>query len=70
MRPSCALTVTLPLISRRSLAQQKHKRDFQSIVVSHKDTLYHRADSVIGIYRDAENNCSRVLSLDLDTFAA
>ena len=38
--------------------------------MSHKDTLYHRADSVIGIYRDAENNCSRVLSLDLDTFAA
>ena len=49
---------------------QKHKRDFQSIVVSHKDTLYHRADTMIGIYRDAEENCSKVLSLDLSKFRA
>ena len=49
---------------------QKHKGDFQSIVVSHKDTLFHRADTVIGIYRDADENCSKVLSLDLCNFQA
>lgn len=47
---------------------QKHKNNFQSIVVSHKDTLFHRADTVIGIYRDSDENCSRVLSLDLSNY--
>jgi structural maintenance of chromosome 1 len=30
---------------------QKHKHRFQSIVISLKDTFYHRADAIIGIYR-------------------
>ena len=49
---------------------QKHKSSFQSVVISLKDTFYHRADAIIGIYRDTEHNCSRVLSLSLSDFAS
>jgi structural maintenance of chromosome 1 len=47
---------------------QKHKNDFQSIVISLKDTFYHRADALVGIYRDTENQCSRVLTMDLTSY--
>lgn len=47
----------------------QHKTSFQSIVISLKDTFYHRADAVIGIYRDTEHGCSRVLSMDLSKYA-
>ena len=42
-----------------------HKNEFQSIVISLKDTFYHRADALVGIYRDTENQCSKVLTMDL-----
>ena len=37
-------------------------------VISHKDTMYQRADAVIGIYRDTESSCSRTLSLSLSPY--
>ena len=46
----------------------KHRDDFQSIVISLKDTFYHRADGLVGIYRDAEAQCSKTLTIDLERY--
>jgi structural maintenance of chromosome 1 len=44
-------------------------RPFQSIVISLKDTLYEKADALVGVYRDAAaEGSSRTLTLDLGTF--
>ncbi|TGZ71410.1 hypothetical protein CRM22_002661, partial [Opisthorchis felineus] len=42
----------------------------QIIVISLKEEFYSRADSLIGIYPDIENNClvSRVLSFDISKY--
>jgi structural maintenance of chromosome 1 len=42
--------------------------DLQCIVISLKDTFYEKAQSLVGIYRDQENNCSKTLSLDLSEY--
>jgi len=46
-----------------------NKRDFQAIVISLKDTFYEKADALVGIYRDTEQNCSRTLTLDLSKYS-
>ena len=38
---------------------------FQFIVISLKNSLYEKAESLVGIYRHAESRSSRVLTLDL-----
>ncbi|KAJ3677874.1 hypothetical protein LUZ60_001677 [Juncus effusus] len=38
---------------------------FQSIVISLKDSFYDKAESLVGVYRDADINCSRTLTFDL-----
>ncbi|XP_078182558.1 structural maintenance of chromosomes protein 1-like [Carex rostrata] len=38
---------------------------FQSIVISLKDTFYDKAEALVGVYRDADINCSRTLTFDL-----
>nr|CAD21530.1 putative chromosome segregation protein [Taenia solium] len=42
----------------------------QVIVISLKEEFYSRADSLVGIYPDTENNClvSRVLTFDLSKY--
>ena len=42
--------------------------DFQFIVISLKNTFFERAQGLVGIYRDAQANTSRVLTLNLDDF--
>ncbi|KAJ2158596.1 Structural maintenance of chromosomes protein 1 [Coemansia sp. RSA 552] len=42
----------------------------QFIVISLKQALYERAQSLVGIYRDQAQNSSRVLTLDLEQFSA
>ncbi|KAJ1730448.1 Structural maintenance of chromosomes protein 1 [Coemansia biformis] len=42
----------------------------QFIVISLKQALFERARSLVGIYRDQAQNSSRVLTLDLEGFAA
>ncbi|KAJ2706846.1 Structural maintenance of chromosomes protein 1 [Coemansia sp. IMI 203386] len=44
--------------------------DFQFIVISLKQALFERAQSLVGIYRDQPQNSSRVLTIDLEQFPA
>ena len=48
---------------------QWSKTDFQCIVISLKDTFYHRADSLVGIYRDQHDDCSHLVTVDLSKYA-
>jgi len=43
--------------------------DFQFIVISLKNSLYEKAKSLVGIYRDQQSKGSRVLSLNLEQYA-
>ncbi|KAJ1964232.1 Structural maintenance of chromosomes protein 1 [Dipsacomyces acuminosporus] len=43
---------------------------FQFIVISLKQALFERAQSLVGIYRDQVQNSSQVLTVDLDQFPA
>eukprot|EP00298_Acanthocystis_sp_HF-20_P017230 c21701_g2_i4.p1 GENE.c21701_g2_i4~~c21701_g2_i4.p1 ORF type:complete len:757 (+),score=325.34 c21701_g2_i4:849-3119(+) len=42
--------------------------ELQCIVISLKDSFYDKAQSLVGIYRDQQNNCSKTLSLDLTDY--
>lgn len=44
------------------------KDSFQSIVISLKDTLYSRADCLIGIAKDHINGHSEIFTLDLEKY--
>ncbi|KAJ1841768.1 Structural maintenance of chromosomes protein 1 [Coemansia sp. RSA 486] len=44
--------------------------DFQFIVISLKQALFERAQSLVGIYRDQPQNSSQVLTIDLEQFPA
>ncbi|CAO2202194.1 unnamed protein product [Urochloa humidicola] len=41
---------------------------FQSIVISLKDNFYHKAEALIGVYRDSSLSCSRTLTFDMTKF--
>jgi structural maintenance of chromosome 1 len=43
--------------------------NFQFIVISLKNNLFERSDSLVGIYRDQEVNSSKILTLDLREYA-
>ena len=46
---------------------QKNASDrFQFIVISLKNTLYERAEGLVGIYKDQDINSSRTLTLKLE----
>ncbi|KAI9499732.1 RecF/RecN/SMC [Zychaea mexicana] len=48
---------------------REHANDaFQFIVISLKNTLYEKAESLVGIYRDQAINSSKTLSLMLDNY--
>lgn len=48
----------------------KHRgANFQFIVISLKNNLFERSDSLVGIYRDQEVNSSKILTLDLREYA-
>ncbi|KAG0691154.1 Structural maintenance of chromosomes protein 1 [Pichia californica] len=48
----------------------KHRGpNFQFIVISLKNNLFERSDSLVGIYRDQEINSSKILTLDLREYA-
>eukprot|EP00040_Diaphanoeca_grandis_P035198 m.220674 g.220674 ORF g.220674 m.220674 type:complete len:1237 (-) comp33325_c2_seq1:161-3871(-) len=42
--------------------------NFQCIVISLKDTFYENADSLVGIYRDKQDDCSHCVTLDLSKY--
>jgi structural maintenance of chromosome 1 len=41
----------------------------QFIQISHKSLLYERAEALVGVYRDRDDESSRVLTLDLTAYA-
>ncbi|KAJ2316239.1 Structural maintenance of chromosomes protein 1 [Coemansia sp. RSA 2681] len=43
---------------------------FQFIVISLKQALFERAQSLVGIYRDQQENSSRILTVDLEQYSA
>ncbi|KAJ2910478.1 Structural maintenance of chromosomes protein 1 [Coemansia aciculifera] len=43
---------------------------FQFIVISLKQALFERAQSLVGIYRDQQENSSRILTVDLEQYPA
>ena len=46
----------------------KQKADFQCIVISLKEALFTRSDSLVGVYKDRANDTSRTLSLGLNEY--
>ncbi|CAI9278220.1 unnamed protein product [Lactuca saligna] len=40
----------------------------QSVVISLKDTFYHKAEAMVGVYKDFQTGCSRTLTFDLTKF--
>jgi structural maintenance of chromosome 1 len=43
---------------------------FQIIQISQKDSIYNKAEVLVGVYRDSERGCSRTLSFDLTKYRA
>jgi len=43
--------------------------EFQCLVISLKDSFYHKSDALVGVYRDNANECSGVLTVDLTDYA-
>eukprot|EP00899_Mesostigma_viride_P028674 jgi/Mesvir1/8992/Mv25967-RA.2 len=43
---------------------------FQSVVISLKDNFYDKADSLVGVYRDCDANCSKTLTFSLEPYKA
>eukprot|EP00898_Chlorokybus_atmophyticus_P006531 jgi/Chlat1/687/Chrsp104S01283 len=41
---------------------------FQSVVISLKDNFYDKADALVGVYRDCDQNCSKTLTFDLGRY--
>uniref|UniRef100_A0A383VHM8 Structural maintenance of chromosomes protein n=1 Tax=Tetradesmus obliquus TaxID=3088 RepID=A0A383VHM8_TETOB len=41
---------------------------FQSIVISLKDIFYEKADALVGVCRDLDQNCSKTITFDLSRF--
>lgn len=42
---------------------------FQSVVISLKDQFYDKADALVGVYRAADEGCSKALTFDLSKYA-
>lgn len=51
------------VVTVASYIREHASDDFQFIVISLKNTLYEKAESLIGIYRDQDANSSKTLSL-------
>jgi structural maintenance of chromosome 1 len=48
---------------------RKHASDsFQFVVISLKNTFYENADALVGVYKDVDDACSRILTLDISKF--
>ncbi|KAI9320899.1 hypothetical protein BX666DRAFT_2017874 [Dichotomocladium elegans] len=56
------------IIKVASYIREHASDDFQFIVISLKNTLYEKAKSLVGIYKDQEANSSKTLSLMLDAY--
>lgn len=55
-------------VSKVSSYVHSRAGDLQTIVITLKDAFFEKADSLIGIFRDADINASRILTLDLRPF--
>jgi structural maintenance of chromosome 1 len=48
--------------------QEHHSQEFQFIIISLKNSLYQKADSLVGAYRDVPEKSSRTVTLDLSVY--
>lgn len=55
-------------VAKVSAYVQSRAPELQTIVISHKDVLFEKADALVGIYRDDAINSSRILTLDLSVY--
>jgi structural maintenance of chromosome 1 len=55
-------------VSKVSSYVRSRAPELQTIVITHKDAFFEKADALIGIYRDSAANASRMLTLDLTRF--
>lgn len=46
----------------------KSSKKCQFLVISLKDTFFSKADSLIGIYKDRNDKCSKSLTFDLSAY--
>ncbi|KAJ1612147.1 SMC1 structural maintenance of chromosomes 1 [Cryptosporidium canis] len=53
----------------QSIAQFLKKAPFQSVVISLKDRLFSQADTLIGVYKDREQQTSSTMALDLRKYS-
>jgi len=44
------------------------RTDLQCLVISLKDSFYHKSDAIVGIYRNHASECSEVLTVDLTNY--
>lgn len=44
------------------------EQDIQFIVISLKGSLYEKSDALVGVYRDQDENSSKILTLDLSKY--
>ncbi|WVN85323.1 uncharacterized protein L203_100468 [Cryptococcus depauperatus CBS 7841] len=63
-----ALDATNVMKLARYVRSQADK-NVQFLIISLKSTLYEKADGLVGVYREQEENSSRVLTLDLRKYA-
>ena len=49
--------------------RERAGESMQFIQISHKSMLYERAEALVGVYRDRDGESSRILTLDLSTYA-
>ena len=47
------------------MTEGEELESFQAIVISLKDTFFNKADGLVGIYHDHEEDCSKTLTLQL-----
>ncbi|KJE94176.1 hypothetical protein CAOG_004858 [Capsaspora owczarzaki ATCC 30864] len=57
---------TKPTAAQASHAS--HLDSFQCILITHKEAFYNRADCLVGIYMDKQDETSRVMTLDLTQY--
>jgi len=48
--------------------REQARGNVQFIQISHKSLLYERAEALVGVYKDREEETSRILTLDLSAY--
>ena len=47
---------------------KRHSNNLQCLVISLKDSFFDKANALVGVYRDQDENSSGILTLDLGNY--